>query len=68
LRPRYFRPPSSVQSLHVNARDFLEFEVPSAGEDRYPSNLAITRSTERYPSLAGEGSRRTCSSMFENLD
>jgi len=51
LRPRCFQSLGSVQSLHVNARDFLELEAPSAGEDRCPDDLTVA--VRRSAALAG---------------
>jgi hypothetical protein len=52
--------------MHVNASDLPELEVPSTEEVRARS---LSRAREvPPPSLASDGSRRTCSSTFENLD
>jgi hypothetical protein len=50
---------------HVNAPGFPEPEMPSTREDRASLFRELSRSAA---SLAGDGSRRTCSSMFENID
>jgi hypothetical protein len=51
---------------HVNASDLPEPEVPSTEGGRARS---LSRAREvPLPPLAGDGSRRTCSSTFENLD
>jgi hypothetical protein len=51
---------------HVNASDLPELEVPSTGEGLRA--LSFEGSRGALPPLAGDGSRRTCSSTFENLD
>jgi hypothetical protein len=56
---------SSFPPEHVNATGFPEPEVPSTREDHVSLFRELPRSAA---SLAGDGSRRTCSSMFENID
>jgi hypothetical protein len=51
---------------HVNASSLPELEVPSTEQGRTGS-LSRVREV-LLPPLASVGSRRTCSSTFENLD
>jgi hypothetical protein len=57
---------SSFLPGHVNAPDVPEPEMPSTREDHAHRSFELW--VWSAASLAGEGSGRTCSPMFENID